>query len=360
MFNMLKVKAVKGKLRIDGTFRKVRVRESCDLPVGHEAAAEEQRINIERAILDGTYRSPKGKTPGIPETVADGCKRYRKWIRMENRESPDSRRKVDIIERVFGDLPVVDVPVEDVIDRVDHEWPDATAGTVRRYLGTLNSVLGHVEVTYKVRCVRVRRPAEGPARDIHWNEDELMGFLTWLREFDPHYFPHFLTLTHTGARLNEALRIEHSWLTDTDLIISKRAKKKGKTLTRSVPLSDDMKAMLLTSPLPSQGPILRNRKGDLWVTNNSASAQLGIVLKKGIRETGVTPCRCHDLRHTFAWMSAQNGADLADLQSLMGHEDINMTTIYRGFVKSRAVSAIAGFPKLTTLSFGIDKHLARK
>ena len=345
MWPMLKVKARGGKLRVDGTFMKVRVRESTGLPVGYEAEAEAERLKIEQKILAGTYKSPTNKSPLVPQTVADGCKRYRKWVRMEGRETADSGRKVNIVEATFGDLPVVDIPKEEVIERTDARWPTAKPGTIRRYLGVLNAVLGHVEETYDIRCKRVRRPAANDERDIHWTEEETVAFLSWCHDFEPHFYPHFLTLCHTGARLNEALRIARTWIVRNDLLIQRRLARSGKTVTRTVPLSHDMKHMLLTAPLPTSGTLLRTVHGTMWNTNNAASAQLGLVLRRGILATGVTMCTCHDLRHTFAWMSAQNGADLADLQSLMGHEDISQTTRYRGFVKSRAVSAIKGFPK---------------
>jgi integrase len=82
-----------------------------------------------------------------------------------------------------------------------------------------------------------------------------------------------------------------------------------------------------------------------WTGSNSASATLNKVLRRGceairffpICEEGEeTNLRVHDLRHTFAYITAKAGADLGDLQYLMGHSDVSQTMRYRGFIQSRA------------------------
>ena len=87
------------------------------------------------------------------------------------------------------------------------------------------------------------------------------------------------------------------------------------------------------------GPLYPAALGGAWSNANGASATLNKVLNKGIKAIGVDDdegFRVHDLRHTFAYLTAKAGADLGDLQLLMGHSDISMTMRYRGFILSRA------------------------
>jgi len=54
----------------------------------------------------------------------------------------------------------------------------------------------------------------------------------------------------------------------------------------------------------------------------------------------------HVSRHTFATMSLTNGVDLYTVSKLLGHSDINTTTIYAKVVNEKKTKAIANLPKL--------------
>ena len=62
---------------------------------------------------------------------------------------------------------------------------------------------------------------------------------------------------------------------------------------------------------------------------------------KGSVAIGAASLRVHDPRHTFAYLAAQAGADLGDLQQLMGHAGLSMTLRYRGFMPNRSRDVIA-------------------
>ena len=72
------------------------------------------------------------------------------------------------------------------------------------------------------------------------------------------------------------------------------------------------------------------------------SKKLNSILRALLRGIGVSRnVRVHDLRHTFAYLLAQSGADLGDIQLLMGHKDISQTMRYRGWIRSRAEKHIS-------------------
>jgi integrase len=111
-------------------------------------------------------------------------------------------------------------------------------------------------------------------------------------------------------------------------------------------MTDDMlEVARRTQGMEVNLPVFRGITG-VWNSPNSASGALNIELKAACKELGFPyqgdeAIRCHDLRHTFAYLCASNGADLGDLQYLLGHSDISMTMRYRGFIQSRARNAVA-------------------
>jgi len=87
-------------------------------------------------------------------------------------------------------------------------------------------------------------------------------------------------------------------------------------------------------------PVLVTTRGQRWGDSSAASGGLGAVLRAGCEALGYERIRVHDLRHTFAFLAAMAGADLGDLQQMMGHERLDMTLRYRGFMPNRSVDVI--------------------
>jgi integrase len=50
--------------------------------------------------------------------------------------------------------------------------------------------------------------------------------------------------------------------------------------------------------------------------------------KAALKRAGITDCRFHDLRHTFASHLVMRGRSLKEIQELLGHKDIKMTMRY--------------------------------
>jgi integrase len=181
------------------------------------------------------------------------------------------------------------------------------------------------------------------ARDTHFDEVQANAFLDWAKREREELYPHFLTLIDTGVRLNEMMALRVTSF-GGGVVRVRRPLTSGKTLTRDIPLTEDMEELVrgwkgkrATSKLYAVG------SGETkWDVN-----RLGLALNRALREgcaaigleslaEGDGRMRVHDLRHTFAYLTAKAGADVGDLQYLMGHEDISMTMRYRGFIQSRA------------------------
>jgi site-specific recombinase XerD len=91
--------------------------------------------------------------------------------------------------------------------------------------------------------------------------------------------------------------------------------------------------------------VFKKPDGTSWLDfqPNRASKALNKALKQACAHMAIEPLRVHDLRHTFAYQTTLHGADLGDLQQLLGHSDISQTMRYRGWIVSRARSVIGKF-----------------
>ncbi len=69
---------------------------------------------------------------------------------------------------------------------------------------------------------------------------------------------------------------------------------------------------------------------------------LETIISRLRARSGVARLHAHLLRHTFATRFLDNGGQLEDLQSIMGHEELTTTQIYLHFTKQRAVARYQG------------------
>lgn len=70
------------------------------------------------------------------------------------------------------------------------------------------------------------------------------------------------------------------------------------------------------------------------------------------RMANITNVRCspHTFRHTFAKMSVQNGANLFDLQKILGHQTLEMVRVYVNFFSSEVMESHAKFSPIENLN----------
>lgn len=131
--------------------------------------------------------------------------------------------------------------------------------------------------------------------------------------------------------------------------------KNGKTrLMRPAPF-----VMALLNRQWREQSVQKLKKGELWqgwqsqkeretslVFSNPQGAHLSQTslryhFKKVIAEIGAPNCRVHDLRHTFAVLSLQNGDDIKTVQNNLGHATAAFTLDVYGHVSDRMKDASA-------------------
>lgn len=323
----LKIVKKSGRLWVMGRMLGVQVRRSTQLPVGYEREAEKMRLDIERDIIEGKFNTKK-------HSFKEAVDSYLAWKRMEKSDIRTIGAHCDMFVSLFKDVAVEDITADIVQTKTTEAWKTLKAGSVRRYLNTMSAVLNHASDRWGFKVPKLKKPLVDDARDAHFSAEEANLFLDWVERKHRHYLAHFTVLIDCGVRLNELLRLTRRDFKEGVLRMQRRTTGNGKTETRVIPLTNGV--LLAVKDFPAFGPAFLKPSGEAWRTSADASSYLGKVLKEGCAELGLPALRVHDLRHTFAYLVAQAGADVADLQTLLGHEDISQTMRYRGFVLSRA------------------------
>lgn len=326
----LKVTKKKNVLWVTGRLFGQQVRRSTRLPVGYEREAEKIRLEWEADIISGRFSKTN-------LTFTKACDAYLKFKNAEQKLSLDTNGKVERFRSIFGDMKIADMTSGMITEASLDEFKGLKPNSVRRYLNILSAILKHAEKTHGVTVPTVIRPSVDDARDEHFDEAQANGFLDWVRAKHPHYEPHFTILVDCGVRLGEMLNLTKADFGEEYVRVKKQVMF-GKTKYRNIPISSYVRTIIPS--LHPTGCAVRKIDGSMFKGSSDASTYLGKVLRQGCEELGYPPLRLHDLRHTFAFLVAQAGADIADLQILMGHDDISQTMRYRGFVPSRAKSAI--------------------
>lgn len=255
------------------------------------------------------YRAAKGTHSPVPDTIED---------------------KLKHIERVFGAMPH-DTSGIALAKAAKAAWQGCAPGTIRRYLVQLRAVMRRAE--------RDKLIAQAPLIDVPYVHDtvyvdvttsEIKMLLDYIQWTEPRWYPLALILSHTGARLGEALALKEDSFTRHGVRILKQVGRRTKTIERTIPYSDRLANAV------ASGVFQRNhRMAPQGIEDASVASCLGRVLDDSTKALGLPTLRVHDLRHAFAAMLAEKGADLADLATALGHSSTAMSMRYRGLVKTR-------------------------
>jgi integrase/recombinase XerC len=146
-----------------------------------------------------------------------------------------------------------------------------------------------------------------------------------------------LTLLYTGIRLAECASLRWEMF-DFD---ARTVKVLGKgNRERTIPLHPRLYDELIAWKRgATSGPLFMGRKGyPLADEGISQMFRSFVVGKLGI------PCTAHQLRHTCATKLRRNKADLREIQSILGHANLNTTAIYTAVYDEEKQAAIAKLP----------------
>jgi len=182
--------------------------------------------------------------------------------------------------------------------------------------------------------IRSIRPMKYERKVVEYlTRDEMMALLTTAKAVSPEtYYPLFLFMYHTGARVSEVVELTMAQL---DLGKNKKVLIHGKgNKYRSIPLRDDVVSVLSAyvsgrSPDPESSVFL-NRNGCAFTRNGVSFVLRELVKKTAETETSLRGRRIspHCLRHTTAMHLLQSGVDINTIRLWLGHVSIETTNIY--------------------------------
>jgi integrase len=139
-------------------------------------------------------------------------------------------------------------------------------------------------------------------------------------------------------RLSEILRLEWSRTDFRNGIITLHVTKNGKR--RDVPMNETVRATLEELPHgPDSRFVFANRNGDPYKSVNTS-------FPSALERAGITDATFHDLRHTAGSWMRMEGADLADINEVLGHSRMEMTLRYAHLGPSHKKRAVQKLDKI--------------
>jgi integrase len=126
----------------------------------------------------------------------------------------------------------------------------------------------------------------------------------------------------TGARQGEILNLEWKHIDFDNKIAYLKETKNGRP--RSIPFSD-----LVIQELQKLYES-RNPQKPLVFASKTAFGRVDVkkAWQQALKRAGISGCRAHDMRHTFATLAASQGASILELATAMGHRTLSMLQKY--------------------------------
>ncbi len=161
--------------------------------------------------------------------------------------------------------------------------------------------------------------------------------------------PIVLTALNTGMRRGEILGLKWEHIDTGQRVITILNSKNGKV--RKIPINDTLWWTLeqLKKNATTEFVFVCLRTG-------KPSQRFTTAWLNALRRSGITHCRFHDLRHTFASNLVAAGVDLITVQELMGHSTILMTSRYAHSAPERKRQAVASLESRVALHEASGGH----
>jgi len=309
--------------------------------------ASRRKQDMKKALLK---RQRRKDTPAITPPLNELIDRYEDKLMGEQKLTKDTVLRLAVFRGALGHIPIDEITSEDVDVWQKAQYENMSPSTANRNLGVLRTILRYgVTIGWMGTAPKIRMRKVYDVRMSHLELDEIVPVVEWVKN-NGSILEGFvlLLLIDTGMRMGEALNLKWGDLEEDWIRVKRKgmAHKFTKTRERMIPTSPRLlKYMKVNGIVPYDDDdfntlIIKSR----WnKTGKYLTSRLNMLIRRAVKELG---CRCgedirvHDMRHTFAFMCASAGADLADLRDLLGHTTLAMSLRYRGFIKTRAADII--------------------
>jgi integrase len=293
--------------------------------------AEDWVRDTHNKIKLGRYKFDQHKkihtfTQLLEQYIANGALEH-------HRSADDTRHHLSYWQSRFGSYDLIYITPEFVAkERLLLSNTPSTSGkkrtnsTVNRYTASLSAIF-----TYAVKlrwinespCIHLQKLKENPGRDRILSEAEIERLLDACRKSRSTYLYCIVLISFTtGARQGEILNLEWRDIDfDNHLAFLKQTKNgRPRSISLADPVIDELKRLYE----------LRHPLKPLVFASKTAFGRIDIkkAWQTALRIAGITNCRAHDMRHTFATFAAAQGASNVELATAMGHRTLQMLQRY--------------------------------
>jgi len=208
-----------------------------------------------------------------------------------------------------------------------------SVGSIRRKIHSLKSFYNFLlsqEYIHKSPMMPIKAPKDVDKVPIYMQPEEIISLI---QAPTRHGGENALrdrcvieTLAFSGIRRSELCLLDWDWVCFKNYTIKVKGKgKKERIIPISEPLVSDLWAYL-----NSRLPLTEHAVFTWFEGGRIAPRTVNRMFNKyiklaGLEGKGYTP---HKLRHSYATLLLQNGADLIAIKELLGHEDLNSTKVY--------------------------------
>lgn len=288
-----------------------------DMVAAEKAKAEKQRVVGYAPPTEDTFNT------FADEFLKFQKKRIAPKVVKGKMSQVEYDRQRGIVERhlkpFFGTMQLAKIRRKDVVAYIHSRMGEVGDGTIIKEVNTLKRLFNVALDLEKIAAnpahrAPVPKAPEGRVRYLQPKElgEVLAACPEWLR-------PIAGLATATGMRRGELLAVRWE---DVDLKAGTIILRKTKSGKERPAFINDLARQVLTS-IGADG---RKQKGLLFP--DVTPAQVSVAFIRACEDAGVKDFSLHDLRHTFASHLRMHGADLHDLQKLLGHSDPRMTDRY--------------------------------
>lgn len=265
------------------------------------------------------------------ETFIDICRRWEVADQASSGTIRQHKEHFNIRFYQYKDKPINDISKQDLIDwriwLAQQPFSTKTKNTTITYVkGVFRFAANSYDIPNPALVLtKLKKTDEEFMDEIEvWEPEEFNRFLNCVE--DGCYRLYFEFLYWTGARRGEAIALQKKDLKDGYAYIkySQRYQKEGLTPTktkqrRKVQLDNKLYLTLKAYAEVTDGNYVFGGKKGLCPTSISR------IFSKAIKDSGVTPIRLHDLRHSHASWLINNGVNIVAVSKRLGHSSINET-----------------------------------
>lgn len=267
-------------------------------------------------------------------TTADSFRTIWHFWEDAGQASPEMKRHYrEHFEIRFADY--LDEPIEKITRTELTGWRvklgkmDYSTKTKNMTISYVKSVFRFAAETYGIVNPAVvlkpfKRSNDEIMAEMHvWSPEEYSSFRSCVH--NPLYQMYFDTLYWTGMRRGEAIALQKEDFTDGWLNIraSQRTWKEGRKPTKT----KQRRTVQIDSALNNELKGLTKEPGDYLFGGESPLSPSAIDshFRKAIKESGVSPIRLHDLRHSHATWLINQGVNIVAVSRRLGHSSIEQT-----------------------------------